>query len=137
MVLVNLLFLSIIAGQLEADSIDRDHPNKYRVAYLEQQPVFEKDETVLQTVFSGDSPILKINREYEEALLALMEDSNSTERQNKLMDLQQKMDDLQAWDVNALAKTALTKLGITQYEDSILTSIRWATKKSGTCKSIN
>ncbi|TQR13319.1 ABC-F family ATP-binding cassette domain-containing protein [Psychrobacillus soli] len=113
-------FLSIIAGQLEADSIDRDHPNKYRVAYLEQQPVFDKDETVLQTVFSGDSPILKINREYEEALLALMEDSSSTERQNKLMDLQQKMDDLQAWDVNALAKTALTKLGITQYEDSIL-----------------
>ena len=68
-------FLSIIAGQLEADSIDRDHPNKYRIAYLDQQPVFDKDETVLQTVFSGDSPILKINREYEEALLALMEDS--------------------------------------------------------------
>ncbi|MDI2589018.1 ABC-F family ATP-binding cassette domain-containing protein [Psychrobacillus sp. NEAU-3TGS] len=113
-------FLSIIAGQLEADSIDRDHPNKYRIAYLEQQPVFDKDETVLQTVFSGDSPILKINREYEEALLALMEEPNSTERQNKLMDLQQKMDDLQAWDVNALAKTALTKLGITQYEESIL-----------------
>ncbi|GGA26791.1 ABC-F family ATP-binding cassette domain-containing protein [Psychrobacillus lasiicapitis] len=113
-------FLSIIAGQLEADSINRDHPNKYRIAYLEQQPVFDKDETVLQTVFSGDSPILKINREYEEALLALMEEPNSTERQNKLMDLQQKMDDLQAWDVNALAKTALTKLGITQYEESIL-----------------
>lgn len=113
-------FLSIIAGQLEADSIERDHPNKYRIAYLEQQPKFEKDETVLQTVFSGDSPILKVNREYEEALLALMEDSGSTERQNKLLDLQQKMDDLQAWDVNALAKTALTKLGITQYEESIL-----------------
>lgn len=113
-------FLSIIAGQLEADSIERDHPNKYRVVHLEQQPKFEKDETVLQTVFSGDSPILKINREYEEALLALMEDSGSTERQNKLLDLQQKMDDLQAWDVNALAKTALTKLGITQYEESIL-----------------
>lgn len=113
-------FLSIIAGQLEADSIDRDHPNKFRIAYLEQQPVFEKEETVLQTVFSGDSPILKINREYEEALLALMANSDSTELQNRLMDLQQKMDELQAWDVNALAKTALTKLGITQFEDSIL-----------------
>ncbi|WP_298471675.1 ABC-F family ATP-binding cassette domain-containing protein [uncultured Psychrobacillus sp.] len=113
-------FLSIIAGQLEADSIDRDHPNKFRIAYLEQQPVFEKEETVLQTVFSGDSPILKINRDYEEALLALMANSDSTELQNRLMDLQQKMDELQAWDVNALAKTALTKLGITQFEDSIL-----------------
>ena len=113
-------FLSIIAGELEADSIDRDHPNKYRVAYLEQQPTFEKDETVIQTVFGGDSPILKINREYEEALLLLMEDSDSTDLQNKLMDLQQKMDDYQAWDVNSLAKTALTKLGITQFEESIL-----------------
>lgn len=113
-------FLSIIAGELEADSIERDHPNKYRVAYLEQQPTFEKDETVIQTVFGGDSPILKINREYEEALLALMENSDSTELQNTLMDLQQKMDDYQAWDVNSLAKTALTKLGITQFEESIL-----------------
>src|SRR4051794_40021961 len=113
-------FLSIIAGQLEADSIDRDHPNKYRIAYLEQQPTFEKDETVIQAVFGGDSPILKINREYEEALVALMEDSNSTALQDKLMNLQSQMDDLQAWDVNALAKTALTKLGITQFEDSVL-----------------
>ncbi|TQR20729.1 ABC-F family ATP-binding cassette domain-containing protein [Psychrobacillus vulpis] len=113
-------FLSIIAGQLEADSIDRDHPNKYRTAYLEQQPKFEKDETVLQTVFSGDSPILKTNREYEEALQALVKDPNSTKLQNTLMNLQQKMDEMQAWDVNALAKTALTKLGITQFEDSIL-----------------
>ncbi|MEI4768254.1 ABC-F family ATP-binding cassette domain-containing protein [Psychrobacillus sp. FJAT-51614] len=113
-------FLSIIAGQLEADSIERDHPNKYRIAYLDQQPTFEKEETVLQAVFSGDSPILKINREYEEALVALMEDSNSTALQDKLMNLQSQMDDLQAWDVNALAKTALTKLGITQFEDSVL-----------------
>lgn len=113
-------FLSIIAGQLEADTIDRDHPNKYRIAYLEQQPTFKKEETVLQAVFSGDSPILKINREYEEALHALTEDSNSSILQQKLLNLQQQMDDLQAWDINALAKTALTKLGITQFEESIL-----------------
>ncbi|WP_342600974.1 ABC-F family ATP-binding cassette domain-containing protein [Psychrobacillus sp. FSL H8-0483] len=113
-------FLSILAGKLEADSIDLDHPNKYRIAYLEQQPTFEKEETVLQAVFSGDSPILKINREYEEALAAMIEDPSSSILQDKLMDLQSKMDDYQAWDVNALAKTALTKLGLTQFEDSVL-----------------
>ena len=113
-------FLSIIANELEADSIDRDHPKNYRIAYLEQQPVFEKEETVLQAVFSGDSPILQINREYEEALIEMMADSSSTVLQDKLMDLQQKMDDYQAWDVNALAKTALTKLGLTQFEESVL-----------------
>ncbi|MEK4485537.1 ABC-F family ATP-binding cassette domain-containing protein [Psychrobacillus sp. FSL H8-0484] len=113
-------FLSILAGKLEADSIDLDHPNKYRIAYLEQQPTFEKEETVLQAVFSGDSPILKINREYEEALAAMIEDPSSSILQDKLMDLQSKMDDYQAWDVNALAKTALSKLGLTQFEDSVL-----------------
>ncbi len=113
-------FLSIIAGELEADSIERDHPNKFRIAYLEQQPVFTKDETVLQTVFSGDSPILKVNRDYEEALKKLSADPTSEVLQNNLLALQQKMDELEAWDVNALAKTALTKLGITQYEQSIL-----------------
>lgn len=113
-------FLSIISNQIEADSIERDHPNKYRIAYLEQQPTFEKEETVLQAVFSGDSPILQINRVYEEALKALSENPNSTALQDQLMNLQQKMDDLQAWDVNALAKTALTKLGLTQFEESVL-----------------
>ncbi len=113
-------FLSIIAGELEADSIERDHPNKFRIAYLEQQPVFTKEETVIQTVFSGDSPILKINREYEEALKQLSVNPSSEQLQNNLLMLQQKMDELQAWDVNSLAKTALTKLGITQFEESIL-----------------
>ena len=113
-------FLSIIADQLEADSIERDHPNKYRIAYLEQQPTFEKEETVLQAVFSGDSPILQINRAYEEALKALSENPSSTALQDRLMHLQQQMDDLQAWDVNALAKTALSKLGLTQFEESVL-----------------
>ena len=50
--------LSILAKQLEADSVDFDHPNKYRIAYLPQDPQFEEGITVLQAVFAGDSPIL-------------------------------------------------------------------------------
>ena len=93
-----------------------DRPNKYRVAYLPQEPTFQAGETVLQAVFSGDSPILQLNRQYEETVAALASNPTSESLQKTLFSLQQRMDEEQAWDVNALAKTALTKLGIETFE---------------------
>lgn len=104
--------LSILAGKTEADEMILDHPNKYRIAYLEQDPVFEPGVTVLQAVFSGDSPVLQLNRQYEEAVVALSANPESEKLQNELFRLQQQMDEKQAWDVNSLAKQVLTKLGI-------------------------
>lgn len=75
--------LSIIAGQIEADSMNIDRPNKYRVAYLPQDPTFASGETVLQAVFAGDSPILKLNREYEETVAALASNPTSENLQKK------------------------------------------------------
>ncbi|MGM9945574.1 MAG: ATP-binding cassette domain-containing protein, partial [Lysinibacillus sp.] len=113
--------LSILAGVQDADSITLDHPNKYRIAYLEQDPTFNDGETVLQAVFSGDSPILQLNREYEEAVTALAQNPESEQLQNNLFALQQKMDTENAWDVNALAKQALTKLGIDMFDAEVVT----------------
>lgn len=111
--------LSIIARKQDADAVDFDHPNKYRIAYLEQDPQFSNDLTVLQAVFSGDSPILQLNRAYEEAVTALSQDSQSEKLQNELFRLQQQMDTENAWDVNALAKQALTKLGIDLFDQHV------------------
>lgn len=116
--------LSILAGMQDADSLDLDHPNKYRIAYLEQDPQFEAGVTVLQAVFSGDSPILKLNRQYEEAVSRLAQQPESESLQNELFRLQQQMDTDGAWDVNALAKQALTKLGIDLFD-------RFVTELSG------
>ena len=98
--------LSILAGVQDADSITLDHPNKYRIVHLEQDPTFNDGETVLQAVFSGDSPILQLNREYEEAVTALAQNPESEQLQNYLFTLQQKMDTENAWDVNALVNKA-------------------------------
>lgn len=111
--------LSILAGIQDADSIEKDHPNKYRIAHLPQEPSFEDGETVLQAVFSGDSPILKLNREYEETVGQLSLNPASEELQNRLFRLQQQMDTDKAWDVNALAKQALTKLGIDMFDEKV------------------
>ncbi|MER1985068.1 MAG: ABC-F family ATP-binding cassette domain-containing protein [Solibacillus sp.] len=112
--------LSILAGGQDADQIELDHPNKYRIAYLEQDPQFEAGVTVLQAVFSGDSPILKLNRQYEETLAKLSQQPESESLQNELFRLQQQMDTDNAWDVNALAKQALTKLGIDMFDRFVI-----------------
>ncbi|MGM9950007.1 MAG: ABC-F family ATP-binding cassette domain-containing protein [Lysinibacillus sp.] len=120
--------LSILAGVQDADSITLDHPNKYRIAYLEQDPTFPVGMTVLQAVFSGDSPTLQLNREYEEAVAALAGNPQSEQLQNALFALQQKMDSENAWDVNALAKQALTKLGIDMF-DRVVTELSGGQQK--------
>lgn len=111
--------LSILAGVQDADTIDMDHPNKYRISYLPQEVQFEEGVTVLGAVFSGDSPLLELNRQYEEVVKALSLNPESEELQNKLFRLQQQMDAEKAWDVNALAKQALTKLGIDQFDELV------------------
>ena len=111
--------LSILAGKQDADTVDLDHPNKYRIAYLEQDPQFPTNLTVLQAVFSGDSPILQLNHAYEEALNSLSQNPQSEPLQNELFRLQQQMDTENAWDVNALAKQALTKLGIDMFDQQV------------------
>lgn len=111
--------LSIIAGEQDADSAEIDHPNKYRVAYLPQEPQFNEGETVLQAVFSGDSPILQLNKQYEDTVAELSKMPESEELQNRLFRLQQQMDNDKAWDVNALAKQALTKLGIDMFDQQV------------------
>ena len=111
--------LAILAGIQDADTIEIDHPNKYRIAHLPQEPQFSEDETVLQAVFSSDSPIVRLNREYEDTVSKLSKNPQSEELQAKLFRLQQQMDTEKAWDVNALAKQSLTKLGIDMYDEKV------------------
>lgn len=112
-------FLSIISKQIEADSLSMDHPNQYRIAFLEQDPQFDDNLTVLQAVFSGDSPALVTNRKYEDALNKLYEDSSSVEYQNAYMEIQSQMDLNNAWDINSMAKTALQNLGIDMFDRKV------------------
>ena len=108
--------LSIIAGDEGADSISKDHPNKYRIAYLPQEPIVDPNLTVLETVFMSDAPIIKLNLDYEQALQALTADPESTTNQNGFAKIQNEMDTHSAWDINAKARTILTRLGIDTFD---------------------
>ncbi len=111
--------LSIIAGIEEADSISTDHPNKYRIVYLPQEPEFDPELTVMETVFMSDAPIIKVNLEYEHALQALSADPESTYNQDQYSKYQNEMDDLSGWDINSKARTILSKLGIETFDKKV------------------
>lgn len=108
--------LSILAGVESADSIKMDHPNNYRIAYLPQEPVVDPTLTVMETVFMSDAPIIKLNYDYENALVALSENPESTANQAHYANMQTQMDNQNAWDLNAQARTILTKLGIDTFD---------------------
>ncbi|MFS0863287.1 ABC-F family ATP-binding cassette domain-containing protein [Fredinandcohnia sp. 179-A 10B2 NHS] len=112
--------LKIIAGIEETDGGEITHSKGYTISYLPQQPEFEKGNTVLDQVFQGNSPLLRLLKEYEAALLDIEKDSMNTSYQEKLFALQQQMDAANAWEANSNAKAVLSKLGITQFTQDVM-----------------
>ncbi|MBM7871765.1 ATP-binding cassette subfamily F protein uup [Clostridium pascui] len=101
--------LKIIAG-IEVEDSGRIIKNSLiNIEYLPQLPEFDAEKTVIQEVFRGNSPIIKVIREYEEAL----EDKNSNPE--RIMKLTHSMDNLNAWTIESEAKAVLTKLGIMDF----------------------
>jgi len=111
--------LQVIAGLEKPDSGVIHYPKGYRIAYLKQNPDFDTDETILEYIFAGEAPKMKVMRAYEKVLSKLEKNPQSEQIQEKLLNVQQEMDKEEAWEANAQAKTILTKLGITQFEDKV------------------
>lgn len=112
-------FLKIIAQLETADEGEIHHPKDYTIQYLAQHPQFEEDVTVLDYIYAGDARVMQVMREYEESLLQLEQNPMNETAQNKLLDVQQRMDKYDAWDASTVAKTILTKMGITQFTENV------------------
>ncbi|MBY6087586.1 ABC-F family ATP-binding cassette domain-containing protein [Priestia flexa] len=111
--------LKIIAGLEIADGGEVMHAKDYHITYMPQHPDFNPELTVLEQVFSGDTPLLQLLKQYELALYELQQDASSEKAQQNLYDLQQKMDAMNAWEANSSAQAVLTKLGITNMQEKI------------------
>ncbi|EGF15587.1 ABC-F family ATP-binding cassette domain-containing protein [Streptococcus sanguinis] len=80
----------------------------YKIAYLTQEPDFDEDQTVLDTVLSSDLREMQLIREYELLLTAYDES-----QQSRLEAVMAEMDSLHAWEIESQVKTVLSKLGLT------------------------
>jgi len=106
--------LKIIAGIETPDSGSMATLKGIKIGYLPQSPVFEKGINVINQVFKTENKVMNIVKEYEEVLLE-SELSPNDNVNKKLIDLSQKMDKLNAWELEKNAKTILTKLGIKDF----------------------
>ncbi|WP_309736465.1 ABC-F family ATP-binding cassette domain-containing protein, partial [Chamaesiphon sp. OTE_75_metabat_556] len=89
--------------------------------YLPQQPEMDPNHTVLEQVFADSGEQMQLVRDYEEISekLAHPENQNSTELLNKLSTVMQRMDAVNAWDLETKSKIILTKLGIHDFEAKV------------------
>lgn len=111
--------LRVIAGIDSAESGVIKHAKDYRIEYLAQDPELDSDLTVIEQIYYGDATIMKVMRNYEQALQRLQDESNNEHAQANLMNMQQQMDQHEAWEANSAAKTILTKLGITDFNKKV------------------
>lgn len=107
--------LKIIAGLESPDLGQVIHGNQYNIEYLPQYPVFDQHQTVLDQIYYGDSPIIKVLKDFQVALKEIEKDPSHIGKQKQLAALQEKMDVLGAWDTSTRAKMILTRLGITDF----------------------
>lgn len=107
--------LKVLAGIEPADSGKIMTASSLRIEYLPQDPHFDGDETVLEHIYRGSSPVMVAVRGYEEALNRLNRDPGNERLQAKLAQVSQTMDALDAWQLENEAKTVLGKLGISDH----------------------
>ena len=96
--------LKVIAGEEPHEGGKITMRNDIRVGYLEQEPDFDGELTVIEACLRRNSEKADIIARYEAAIEA---DDHSN-----LQHLMEEMDRLQAWDYENRAKQVLTKLKI-------------------------
>ncbi|MCZ0702532.1 ATP-binding cassette subfamily F protein uup [Natronobacillus azotifigens] len=111
--------LKILAGEEDRDSGSITHAKDFTIAYLAQEPDLAEQKKILDEIYSGDAEIMVALRQYEQVLLDLTTNPDDPKIQDRFLQQQQKMDQLEAWDANTTAKTILTKLGITGFDQKI------------------
>ena len=105
-------FLKVLADQTDYDQGTIDKPKDYRIAYLAQNPDLDPNQTILDTVFAGDTPELKLLHDYEVANLALLSDPDNSQLQEAFQTITEAMNQADAWQIEVKAKTVLTQLGL-------------------------
>lgn len=94
-------------------------PSDYRIGYLSQETTFDGQQTVLEAVFQGDSPLIEAVREYEAALADLALAGADPAKQQRYARAEAVMNEKDAWQADTNAKIILQKLGISQLDKQI------------------
>ncbi len=104
--------LKILSGEDQADAGSIIYRKDIKVSFLSQDPKFDNELTVEETIFASDNPILKIIHNYEQALL----NPEDTEAYQKAFE---DMEQHSAWDFETQYKQILFKLKLEKLDQKV------------------
>ena len=112
--------LKMIAGMESIDSGDRWVNPGSKIVYLPQQPDLDENHTVLEQVFADSGEQMALVREYEEISAQLSHGKGDTDKlMARLSAVSERIEEVDAWDLETKAKLILTKLGIEDFDAKI------------------
>ncbi|MBK1812683.1 ABC-F family ATP-binding cassette domain-containing protein [Clostridium sp. YIM B02505] len=106
-------FLKVVSGVEVPDEGKVVKGNSVRIEYLSQSPDFNPESTVLEQVFRGDTPLMRLIRQYEKAM------ESHTATGEEIMKLTSQMDSMNAWNIESDAKAILNKLGVLDFNAKV------------------
>lgn len=110
--------LRILAGLDRGDG-DRQTvfaAQDYRIGFLTQDNQLQEELSVVDAVFQGTSPLIRVVRDYEKALIALENNGLDQQTQRNYQLAEEAMNKADAWNTDTTAKIILQKLGINELE---------------------
>lgn len=105
--------LKILAGieRAEGENAKVQFAKGLQISFLTQDPEFDKEATVLETVFDSENDAIKAIRDYEYAI--------AHQKQDLLEQCISRLDDLKAWDTEVRIKEVLHKLLLTDLDQKV------------------
>ncbi|MEN6347817.1 MAG: ABC-F family ATP-binding cassette domain-containing protein [Syntrophomonas sp.] len=108
-------FLKMAAGLEEPDQGNIVWHKNLRIQYLAQEPFFEPEATILNTVLSGDAPGMITWQRYRSLLARIDREGDNEALHQELLQVSQQMEALDAWSLESDAKGMLNRLGIQDF----------------------
>jgi ATP-binding cassette subfamily F protein uup len=112
--------LDILAGRENPDNGSLSIKRDLHIAYLQQSPVLNEANKIIDELFSTESELVTAIREYEKCVI------DGTPEMLQVMI--QKMDDLKAWDYEVAVKQVLFRLKLTDL-NAIISTLSGGQKK--------
>ena len=110
----------ILQGQEIADSGEVTFRKELRISFLSQEPSLNENHTILEAIYAGDSEMVKTAIDYTR--LVETHYANPTEKtENQLDILTNKMNDLEAWNVETQIMLVCSNLGLTDLTQKVST----------------
>ena len=94
----------------------------------------DDEDTIFEALYKGDHPTLKVVHDFEEVVEQLRENPTSESLTKRYSVLEQKMNEIDGWQVEVQIKTILQKMGLTDIQKKVGTLSGGQKKRVGLAK---